>query len=175
MQASCVSLPHARQPSPSEACSKARARPTEIDARTHMLLTKPIAPTILRLAIPNATVMIVQILIGLLEVYFVSRAGVDALAGVAPVFPLVSLVVAIAQGALGGGIVTTVARALGTGRTSEASEYAWYAVLLGIPLGLVTTALMVALGPTLYSHMGISGNALEIAVSYSFTILPAPR
>jgi putative MATE family efflux protein len=114
--------------------------------------------------------MIVQILIGLLEVYFVSRAGVDALAGVAPVFPLVSLVVAIAQGALGGGIVTTVARALGTGRTGEASEYAWYAVLLGIPLGLATTALMVALGPTLYSHMGISGNALEIAVSYSLTI-----
>jgi Na+-driven multidrug efflux pump len=29
---------------------------------------------------------------------------------------------------------------------------------------------MVALGPTLYSHMGIPGNALEIAVSYSFTI-----
>jgi len=135
-----------------------------------MLLTRPIAPTILRLAIPNATVMIVQILIGLLEVYFVSRAGVDALAGVAPVFPLVSLVVAIAQGALGGGIVTTVARALGTGRTGEASEYAWYAVLLGVPLGLATTALMVALGPALYSHMGISGNALEIAVSYSFTI-----
>jgi Na+-driven multidrug efflux pump len=135
-----------------------------------MLLTRPIAPTILRLAIPNATVMIVQILIGLLEVYFVSRAGVDALAGVAPVFPLVSLVVAIAQGALGGGIVTTVARALGTGRTSEASEYAWYAVLIGIPLGLATTALMVALGPTLYSHMGVSGNALEIAVAYSFTI-----
>src|SRR2546430_14349571 len=29
---------------------------------------------------------------------------------------------------------------------------------------------MVALGPTLYAHMGISGNALEIAVSYSSTI-----
>ena len=135
MQASCVLLPHARQPSPSEACSKARARPTEIDARTHMLLAKPIAPTILRLAIPNATVMIVQILIGLLEVYFVSRTGVDALAGVSPVFPLVSLVVAIAQGALGGGIVTTVARALGAGRIGDASEYAWYALAAGCSAG----------------------------------------
>ena len=133
---------HAAKPAPA---------PQKSDARTHMLLTKPIAPTILRLAIPNATVMIVQILIGLLEVYFVSRTGVDALAGVAPVFPLVSLVVAIAQGALGGGIVTTVARALGAGRIGEASEYAWYAVLLGVPLGLATTALMVALGPTLYA------------------------
>src|SRR5258708_32769746 len=139
-----------------EACSRSRAQAAAVDTRTRMLLEDPIGPTIMRLAIPNAVVMTVQVLIGLLEVYFVSRTGVDALAGVAPVFPLVSLVVAIAQGALGGGIVTTVARSLGTGRTSEASEYAWYAVLLGIPLGLVTTALMVALGPTLYCHMGIS-------------------
>jgi putative MATE family efflux protein len=168
MQAACALSPQTL--SPPRACSKARARPADIDARTHMLLTKPIAPTILRLAVPNATVMLVQILIGLLEVYFVSRAGVDALAGVAPVFPLVSLIVAIAQGALGGGFVTTVARALGTGRTGEASEYVWYAVLLGVPLGLATTAVMLVAGPTLYAHMGVSGQALEIAVSYSFTI-----
>ena len=142
----------------------------DVDARTRVLLEKPIAPMILRLAIPNATVMIVQILIGLLEVYFVSLAGVDALAGVAPVFPLVSLIVAIAQGAIGGGLVTTVARALGTGRIGDASDYAWYAVVLGVPLGLVTTAIMLALGPSLYGLMGISGNALAIAVSYSSTI-----
>jgi len=135
-----------------------------------MLLAKPIAPTILRLAVPNSTVMIVQILIGLLEVYFVSRTGVDALAGVSPVFPLVSLVVAIAQGALGGGIVTTVARVLGAGRIGDASEFAWYAVVLGVPLGIATTVVMVALGPTLYAHMGISENALEIAISYSSII-----
>src|SRR6266851_10276283 len=114
MQAACAISPQTL--SPPQTCSKARPRPPEIDARTHMLLTRPIAPTILRLAVPNATVMMVQILVGLLEVFFVSRAGVDALAGVAPVFPLVSLVVAIAQGALGGGIVTTVARVLGAGR-----------------------------------------------------------
>ena len=156
--------------SASTGCEPAPARSAEIDSRTQMLLEQPIAPMILRLAIPNATVMIVQILIGLVEVYFVSRTGVDALAGVAPVFPLVSLVVAVAQGAIGGGIVTTVARALGAGRIGAASEYAWYAVALGVPLGLATTAAMHALGPTLYGQMGISGNALEIAVSYSSTI-----
>src|SRR6267142_2700297 len=144
-------------------------QPADLDSHSRMLLEKPIAPTIMRLAIPNATVMAVYILIGLLEVYFASRLGVDALAGVAPVFPLVSLVASIAQGAIGGGIVTTVARSLGTGR-SDASEYAWYAVALSIPLGLATTAAMVALGPSLYGYMGISGNALAIAVSYSSTI-----
>jgi putative MATE family efflux protein len=135
-----------------------------------MLLENPIASTILRLALPNATVMLVQILIGLLEVYFVSRTGIDGLAGVAPVFPLVSLVLAIAQGAIGGGFVTTVARTLGTGRIEAASEYAWYAVALGIPLGVATTALMVSFGSSLYGHMGLSGNALAIALSYSSII-----
>jgi len=59
---------------------------------------------------------------------------------------------------------------LGAGRISTASEYVWYALALGVPLGLATTAAMHALGPTLYARMGISGNALEIAISYSSTI-----
>ncbi|UPK37943.1 MATE family efflux transporter [Bradyrhizobium sp. 186] len=153
-----------------EANRQPGTQPADLDARSRMLLEKPIVPTIMRLAIPNATVMAVYVLIGLLEVYFVSRLGLDALAGVAPVFPLVSLVASIAQGAIGGGIVTTVARALGTGRIGDASEYAWYAVALSIPLGLATTAAMVVLGPSLYGYMGISGNAVAIAVSYSSTI-----
>src|SRR3981189_1355713 len=88
-----------RQPGP---------QPADLDARSRMLLEKAIVPMIMRLAIPNAIVMAVYVLIGLLEVYFVSRLGLDALAGVAPVFPLVSLVASIAQGAIGGGIVTAV-------------------------------------------------------------------
>jgi Na+-driven multidrug efflux pump len=153
-----------------EHCRRKTVRPDEVDARTRMLLENPIATTIMRLAMPNATVMTIQVIIGLLEVYFVSRTGVDALAGVAPVFPLVSLLVAVAQGAIGGGIVTAVARVLGTGRIGAASEYAWYAVALAVPLGLTTTAVMTAIGPGLYAHMGISGNALAIAASYSFII-----
>jgi putative MATE family efflux protein len=132
-----------------------------------MLVVRPIAATIARLAIPNGIVMAVQILIGLLEVYFISRLGVEALAGVAPVFPLVSLLVAVSQGAIGGGFVTAVARALGTGRISAASDYAWYAVALAVPLGLATSVIMLAFGPSLYACMGLSGDALAFAVSYS--------
>jgi Na+-driven multidrug efflux pump len=150
--------------------SREQIRSVEVDPRTRMLLEQPIAPTILRLAIPSAIVMTVQVLIGLLEVYFVSQTGLDALAGVAPVFPLVSLVLAIAQGAIGGGFVTTVARSLGSGRIGGASEYAWYAVALGVPLGLATTAIMHVLGPSLYGHMGVTDNALAIAISYSSII-----
>ncbi|MEN3346909.1 MAG: hypothetical protein V7632_544, partial [Bradyrhizobium sp.] len=62
-------------PQANKACDESRvlanancprnAKPTaELDARTRMLLEHPIAPLILRLALPNATVMLVQILIG---------------------------------------------------------------------------------------------------------------
>ena len=153
-----------------ETSQQPSGRLVQVDDRTRMLLEQPIASTILRLAIPNAAVMLIQVLIGLLEVYFVSRLGVDALAGVAPVFPLVSLVLAIAQGAIGGGFVTTVARTLGTGQVNAASEYAWYAVALAVPLGAATTAAMHVLGPSLYGHMGASGHALAIAVAYSSII-----
>jgi MATE family, multidrug efflux pump len=141
-----------------------------LDDRTKMLLEQPLVSTIARLAIPNTAVMVVQVLIGLLEVYFIARLGVDALAGAAQVFPFVALVLAISQGATGGGIVTSIARALGKGDGTEANNYAWYAVALAVPLGLITTAVMWLFGPLIYRQMGAHGAALSIALAYSTTI-----
>jgi hypothetical protein len=62
------------------------------DARTRVLLEGPIATTLVTLAAPNLLVNIAQSTIGLIETYFVGRLGTDALAGVAPVFPVVMLV-----------------------------------------------------------------------------------
>jgi Na+-driven multidrug efflux pump len=134
------------------------------------LLAHPVAWTILLLAVPNSTVMLVQVLIGLLEVYFVAKLGVEALAGVTLVFPLLALTVAVSQGATGGGIVTSVARALGRGDRAEANSYPWYAILLAVPLGLATTALMFFLGPGIYRAMGGHGNVLAISLQYSSVV-----
>jgi Na+-driven multidrug efflux pump len=54
-----------------------------MDPRTAMLLEAPVGPTILRLALPNVVVMVVQASIGLIETYFVAKLGLDALAGMA--------------------------------------------------------------------------------------------
>ena len=55
--------------------------------RTQTLLHGPIVATLLRLAWPNVLVMLVQASTGLIETWFVSRLGTDALAGMALVFP----------------------------------------------------------------------------------------
>ena len=58
-----------------------------MDMRTRVLLEAPLLRTIVRLAVPHAAVMAAQVALGLIELYFVAKLGVDALAGVSQVFP----------------------------------------------------------------------------------------
>jgi Na+-driven multidrug efflux pump len=124
------------------------------DRRTRQLLDEPVVPTLLRMAIPNALVMFSQMAIGLVEVFFLARLGVDVLAGVSLIFPVFSLVGAISQGAVGGGVVTAIARALGRGDRDRADRLAWYAMAIAAGLGLLTTVVVLGFGPRFYAAMG---------------------
>src|SRR5271163_5020639 len=106
-----------------------------IDPRTRLLLEAPIARTLVRLAAPNMLVMGVQASVGLIETYFVSWLGTDALAGVALVFPPMMLMQMMSAGAMGGGISSAVARALGGGRT-DADALAVHALAIAVAFGL---------------------------------------
>src|SRR6266513_6347330 len=108
-----------------------------MDPRTRVLLEAPIAPTLLRLALPNMLVMLAQAAAGLVETYFIGKLGTDALAGVALVFPVVMLMQMISAGAMGGGIASSIARALGAGRRAEADALVLHAVVINIVLGVV--------------------------------------
>jgi putative MATE family efflux protein len=138
-----------------------------MDPRTRMLLEAPVGPTILRLALPNVLVMVVQASIGLIETYFVAKLGLDALAGMALVFPLFMLLQMVSAGAMGGGILSAVARALGGGNRDRANELVWYAVAITIGFGAATTVAALLFGPKLYALMGGRDGSLAAAVTYS--------
>src|ERR1700693_684112 len=100
-----------------------RVPPAEIrplDPRTRLLLEAPIARTLVRLAWPNILVMLAQASTGLIETWFVSRLGIDALAGMALVFPGFMMMQMLSAGAMGGGISSAIARAPGGGRRGGA-------------------------------------------------------
>jgi Na+-driven multidrug efflux pump len=122
------------------------------------------------MAIPNALVMFAQLSIGLIEVYFLARLGVDVLAGVSLVFPMLSWIGAVSQGAVGGGVVTAIARALGRGDRERASELVWGALALAIALGSMTTVAMFCLGPRFHEGMGAHGASLSSALVYSHLV-----
>jgi len=138
-----------------------------MDPRTKMLLEAPVGPTILRLALPNVVVMVVQASIGLIETYFVAKLGLDALTGMALVFPLFMLLQMVSAGAMGGGILSAIARALGSGNRDRANELVWSAVVITIGLGALTTAAALLFGTKLYAVMGGQGGSLAAAATYS--------
>jgi putative MATE family efflux protein len=140
------------------------------DPRTRLLLDGPITPTLLRLAAPNVLVMAAQASVGLIETYFIGKLGTAALAGVALVFPLVMLMQMMSAGAMGGGISSAVARALGGGRREDANALAFHGLAIGVLFGLVFMLAVLGSGPWLYGAMGGSGASLAAALTYSNVI-----
>jgi len=135
--------------------------------RTHRLLHGPIAATLLWLAVPNVLVMVSQGSAGLVETYFVGQLGTDALAGMALVFPVFMLMQMVSAGAIGGGIASSIARAMGAGRHEDAAALVRQALGVAAILGLACTVLMLLAGRRLYAAMGGEGAVLEAALAYS--------
>ncbi|WP_395703870.1 MATE family efflux transporter [Aquabacterium sp.] len=138
-----------------------------LNPRTRALLQAPIVPTLLKLGAPNVLVMLAQAGAGLIETWFVGRLGTDALAGMALVFPVVMLMQMTSAGAMGGGIASAIARALGARRREDADALVQQA--LWIALGFAAVFMVGALlgGRWLYSRMGGTGAALDAALTYS--------
>ncbi|CAO3436730.1 MATE family efflux transporter [Azospirillum doebereinerae] len=131
------------------------------------VLAGPIVPTLLRLALPTILVLVVQTLVGVAETYFVGFLGTDALAGVALVFPVLMLMQMMANGGIGGGVASAVARASGAKRRADADALAWHALVLACALGILFTVAALLAGPILYRAMGGTGPALTAALTYS--------
>jgi putative MATE family efflux protein len=138
-----------------------------ISPRTRLLLHGPIVPTLLRMAWPNVLVMMAQASTGLIETWWVSHLGTDALAGMALVFPGFMMMQMLSAGAIGGGISSAVARALGGGKRGDADALVLHAILINLALGLATSAVFLIFGRTIYAAMGGQEGSLDAALRYS--------
>jgi putative MATE family efflux protein len=143
---------------------------TVCDPRTRVLIEGPIVATLIRLAAPNMLVMLAQTSVGLVETYFVGKLGTDPLAGVALVFPIVMLMQMMSAGAVGGGISSAIARALGAGRRADADALALHALVIGLLFGLAFTVTLLLGGRWLYTAMGGNGASLAAAMTYSTVV-----
>ncbi len=140
----------------------------QASARTaSALLTAPIVPTLLRLSLPNMLAMLVVTVASIAEAAYVGRLGIAQLAGLALVFPMVMMMSMMSAGAMGGGISSAISRALGSGDEVRAESLVLHATIIGLSAGAVFTCLFLLFGPTLYSILGGSGEALAEALAYS--------
>jgi len=134
------------------------------------LVTGPVLQTLLRLSLPNIVAMVATALVAMAETAYVGQLGTPALAGLALVFPMVMLQQMMSAGAMGGGVSSSIARALGAGKESQAAALAIHAVAIGGGAGLAFTALFLVAGGPIYALLGGRGAALEQALIYSDTV-----
>ena len=131
------------------------------------LLDGPILRTLLWLAWPNVIALSAGTCVVIAETSYIGRLGVESLAAMALVFPCVILTMTMSGGAMGGGVASAIARAIGAGDKERASTLAAHALLIGICFGLVFMLGMLIFGPKLLELLGGRGNVLAQAVGYT--------
>ena len=138
-----------------------------MSTRTERLLAAPIVPTLLRLSAPGVLLVAFQSLVSVGDTYFVGRLGTAPLAGLALVFPLIMLLQMTSAGAMGGGVSSAIARALGSGNAAMARRLVVHALCIAALMGAAFTLLVLLLGPAVYALLGGRDETLGNAVRYS--------
>ncbi|WP_341911830.1 MATE family efflux transporter [Ferrovibrio terrae] len=134
------------------------------------LLTAPILPTLLKLSAPTTVAMLATALAAIAETAYVGLLGVESLAAMALAFPMVMLMQMMSAGAMGGGVSSAIARALGANDLQRANTLALHAIIIAVVAAACFTAFFWLLGPAIYHLLGGRGAALELAVLYSNTV-----
>jgi Na+-driven multidrug efflux pump len=136
-------------------------------APANSLLTSPILPTLLKLALPNTVAMFGSTLVAVAETSYIGRLGIEPLAAIALVFPFAMLTQMMSAGAMGGGVSSAISRALGAGNRDRAASLALHAAMIGACGGLFFTAVMLVFGREFFSLLGGRGRVLDEACNYS--------
>ncbi|MCK8785539.1 MATE family efflux transporter [Roseomonas sp. NAR14] len=109
---------------------------------------------ILALAAPTGLVSLLQVAGQLIETWLAARQGTAALAGWAVVLPFALLLQQMSAGAMGGGVVSAVARSLGAGRREEASALVLHAVAIATAAAAIFALLLAGFPRTLLGLIG---------------------
>src|ERR1700709_53245 len=127
------------------------------------LVDGPILRTLLRLAWPNVVALSAGTCVVIAETSYIGRLGTESLAAMAALVPCVILTMTMSGGAMGGGVSSAIARALGAGDKERASTLATHALLIGCCFGLTFTLFMLIFGPALLERLGGCGDVLAQA------------
>lgn len=89
------------------------------------------------LAGPTTLVALLQVAAQLAETWLAARQGTAALAGWAVILPFSLLMQQMSSGAMGGGVISAIARARGASNQEEASSLVLHAVIIAVIAGLI--------------------------------------
>ncbi|HEX6059298.1 MAG TPA: MATE family efflux transporter [Gemmatimonadaceae bacterium] len=130
----------------------------------------PIGRSVVLLAIPMVLEMAMESVFAIVDIFFVSRLGANAVAAVGLTESLLAVVYALAMG-LGIGATALVARRVGEKDPEGAADGAVQAVALAVGISLVLGTVGVLLAPRLLALMGASPAVIDEGLGYTRVML----
>ncbi|HNC49881.1 MAG TPA: MATE family efflux transporter, partial [bacterium] len=118
------------------------------------------------LSIPMVLEMFMESLFGIVDVYFVSRLGPDAVASVGLTESMLTIIFAVAIG-LSMATTAMVARRIGEHNPEAASIAGFQAVLIGVAVSLPVSVIGLTMTPWLLEQMGASAGIIENGTGYA--------
>jgi Na+-driven multidrug efflux pump len=109
---------------------------------------------IVALAAPTTLLSLLQVAALLVETWIAARLGREALAGWAVVLPFSLLLGQMSAGAMGGGVVSAIARALGAKQPEEAAALAVHALLIALGFAMMFVVVLAVFPWTVLSWIG---------------------
>jgi putative MATE family efflux protein len=136
----------------------------------HDYTSGSIGRSIVLLAIPMVLEMGMESIFAVVDVFWVSRLGPDAIATVGLTESMLTLVYTAAMG-LSIGVSAVVARRIGEKRPHDAAIAAVQGVILGLIVAAAVAVLGVAIAPRLLSLMGATPGVIAIGSGYTRMML----
>ena len=136
----------------------------------HDYTTGAIGRSIVLLAIPMVLEMVMESVFAVVDVFWVSHLGPDAVATVGLTESMLALVYTAAMG-LSIGVAAVVARRIGEKRPDAAAEAAVQGIALGLLVAAVVAGLGIVFAPHLLGIMGASPAVISLGSGYTRTML----
>ena len=130
----------------------------------------PLGHAILLLAVPMVLEMAMESVFAVVDIFFVSRLGAEAVAAVGVTESLLAIVYTVAMG-LSIGVTATVARRIGEGDPERAGVATGQSILLGLGVAAVMGAVGVWQAPALLRLMGADEAVVATGVGYTRILL----
>lgn len=131
----------------------------------HGLLTAPIPDVLRQMTVPMIFGMVAILMFNLVDTFFISLLGTQALAAISFTFPVTFAVNCITMG-IGMGLSTSIGRLLGQGDTKHAARVASHGLLLAVVLVMLASALgLVSIDP-LFLALGADETLLPLIHQY---------
>ncbi|EGQ9883584.1 TPA: MATE family efflux transporter [Vibrio vulnificus] len=131
----------------------------------HGLLSAPIAETLRKMTVPMIFGMVAILMFNLVDTFFISLLGTEALAAISYTFPVTFAVNCITMG-IGVGLSTSIGRLLGQGEAHQAARFTTHGLLLAVVLVALASTLGFFTVTPLFTLLGAKEELIPLIDQY---------